>query len=200
MQGQQQLQLRRSWAAGELTDAAARPQPRPSLGFGHAEQITDYRFQRSRAGWLRPPRCTTFSNRDGGDGDDAGPTNDDGDGDANAAASHDDGDDGRRAACPVITAPRAIHSLAHHDARGLDERRGHLGYLDWPSSVCHSPHSWHSKVIRSGSPPNRSVLRTNFIGRAQPKHCGGRGGLGADLLAHSSHMTRCSLTRKRDRR
>ena len=34
----------------------------------------------------------------------------------------------------------------------------------YSESVCHSPHSRHSKVYRSGSPPNRSVLRTSFIG------------------------------------
>src|SRR5215831_2784398 len=35
------------------------------------------------------------------------------------------------------------------------------------SSTCHSPHASHSKVYRSGNPPNRSVLRTSRIGRAQ---------------------------------
>ena len=45
------------------------------------------------------------------------------------------------------------------------------------------PRQW--KVYRSCSPPNRRVLRTNFIGRAQPRQRGALGGLGSDLLAHS---------------
>ena len=71
----------------------------------------------------------------------------------------------------------------------------------WPYSVCHSLHPWQWKIYRSGSPPNRRVLRTKFIRWAQPRQRGGLGGLGSDLLAHSSHMTRCSLMpRKRGRR
>jgi len=63
----------------------------------------------------------------------------------------------------------------------------------WPYSVCHSPHPRQWKIYISGSPPNRCVLRTNFIGWAQPRQRGGLGGFGSDLSAHSSHMTRCSL-------
>ena len=40
------------------------------------------------------------------------------------------------------------------------------------SSTCVSPHASHSKVYRSGSPPNRSVFRMSRIGRAQPMHRG----------------------------
>jgi hypothetical protein len=70
-----------------------------------------------------------------------------------------------------------------------------------PSSACHSPHPRQWKVYRSGSPPNRCVLRASFIGRAQPRHRGGLGGLGSDLSAHWSYMTRYSLApRKRGRR
>jgi hypothetical protein len=68
-----------------------------------------------------------------------------------------------------------------------------VSLLMWPYSVCHSPHPRQWKIYRSGSPPNRCVLRTNFIGWAQPRQRGGLGGLGLDLSAHSSHMTRCSL-------
>lgn len=40
------------------------------------------------------------------------------------------------------------------------------------SSTCVSPHASHSKVYRSGSPPNRSVFRMSRIDRAQPMHRG----------------------------
>jgi hypothetical protein len=65
-----------------------------------------------------------------------------------------------------------------------------------PSSMCHSPQVRHSKVYRSGSPPNRGVLRTSCIGRAQPTQRGGRGGLGADLSAHLSHMIHVQLAKR----
>jgi hypothetical protein len=53
---------------------------------------------------------------------------------------------------------------------------------------------WRIYFELSGRPPNRGVLRTNFTGRAQPTHRSvGRGGLGADLLAHSPHITRAPL-------
>jgi hypothetical protein len=31
------------------------------------------------------------------------------------------------------------------------------------SSVCEMPHAGHSKIRRSGNPPNRCVLRTSFM-------------------------------------
>ena len=45
-------------------------------------------------------------------------------------------------------------------------------------------------------PPNRGVLRTSCIGRAQPMQRGGRGGLGADLSAHLSHMIHVQLANR----
>jgi len=62
-----------------------------------------------------------------------------------------------------------------------------------PSSMCHSPQARHSKVYRSGSSPNRGVLRMSCIGRAQPTQRGERGGLGAGLSASLSCMTGCPI-------
>jgi hypothetical protein len=68
----------------------------------------------------------------------------------------------------ILSRPRVMLSI-RHDA-----------------SVCETPHSRHWKVYRSGNPPNRFVLRTSVIRRAQLGQSGG-GGVGVELLVSSSN-------------
>jgi hypothetical protein len=64
------------------------------------------------------------------------------------------------------------------------------GFSTWStSSMCHRQQAQHSKVYTAGSSPNRGVLRTNSIGRAQPKQRGKRTGLSSGATAQLAHMT-----------
>ena len=68
-----------------------------------------------------------------------------------------------------------------------------------PYSACHSPHPRQWKIYRSGSPPNRCVLRANFIGWAQPRQRGGLGAFGVKpvsaFVTHDTVLAYASETR-----
>jgi hypothetical protein len=58
--------------------------------------------------------------------------------------------------------------------------------LGHDASMCETPQVRHSKIYRSGKPPNRFVLRTSFIRLAQ---LGQSGGVGVELLVCSSPIS-----------
>jgi hypothetical protein len=69
---------------------------------------------------------------------------------------------------------------------GAAQACGSVNLMEPPSSTCHSSHARQEKEYKSGSPPNRDVLRRSCIGLAQFRQ---RGGLGAVLLVYLPSMT-----------
>jgi hypothetical protein len=88
----------------------------------------------------------------------------------------------------IVFARRRIAERARDIGGSADYRAAAnaIPALGHDASMCETPHVRHSKIYRSGKPPNRFVLRTSFIRLAQ---LGQSGGVGVELLVCSSPIS-----------